>query len=46
MNNIIESLLVKHLGSYIDGLKNSLDIGLFDGEISIENVSLKPTFIN
>lgn len=46
MKNIIESVLVKHLGKYIDGLKNSLDIGLLDGEVSIENVSLKPSFVN
>ena len=46
MKNIIESVLVKHLGKYIDGLKNSLDIGLLDGEVTIENVSLKPSFIN
>lgn len=46
MNNIIESVLVKHLGKYIDGLKNSLDVGLFDGEVTIENVSLKPSFVN
>ena len=35
MKNIIESVLVKHLGKYIDGLKNSLDIGLLDGEVTI-----------
>ena len=46
MKNIIESLLVKYLGKYVDGLKNSLDIGLLDGEVSIENVSLKASFIN
>lgn len=31
MKSIIESVLVRHLGKYIDGLKNSLDIGLIDG---------------
>jgi hypothetical protein len=46
MKNIIESVLVKHLGKYVDGLKNSLDIGLLDGEVTIENVSLKSSFIN
>jgi hypothetical protein len=46
MKNIIESVLVTHLGKYIDGLKNSLDIGLLDGEVTIENVSLKPSFVN
>jgi hypothetical protein len=46
MKNIIESVLVKHLGKYVDGLKNSLDIGLLDGEVTIENVSLKASFIN
>jgi hypothetical protein len=31
MKNIIESVLVKHLAKYIDGLKNSLDIAILDG---------------
>jgi hypothetical protein len=43
---IVESVLVKHLGKYIDGIKNNMDIGLIDGEVTIENVSLKTDFIN
>lgn len=46
MNNIIEGVLVKYLGKYIDGLKNSLDIGLLDGKVTIDNVSLKTSFVN
>jgi hypothetical protein len=45
-SSIIESVLVKHLGKYVDGIKNNMDVGLFDGEVKIENVSLKTAFFN
>lgn len=44
--SIIESVLVKHLGKYVDGIENNMDIGLIDGEVTVENVSLKTSFIN
>lgn len=43
---IMESLLVKHLGKYLDGIKNNMDISFISGNITIDNISLRPEFIN
>ena len=42
----METVLVKHLGKYIDGIKNNMDISLISGNVTIENISLRPEFIN
>lgn len=46
MKTIMESLLEKYLGKYIDGLTNNLTFGFLDGKITIQNVSLKASFVN
>ena len=43
---IMESVLVKHLGKYLDGIKNNMDISILTGNVTIENISLRPEFIN
>jgi len=46
MHKIIESVLVSELGQYLDGLKDNLDVSFFNGEVKMNNVSLKKSFIN
>lgn len=45
-STIIEKILLEILGEYIDGIKNSMDVALLKGKITIENVSLKRDFFN
>lgn len=43
---ILKKLLIKYLGSFIQGLdKNKLSLGVFSGDIIIENVSLKENIL-
>lgn len=43
---LIEKILLEFLGEYIDGIKNSMDVALLKGKITIEKVSLKKDFFN
>ena len=43
---ILETVLIKHLGKYLDGIKKNMDISILNGEITIDNLSIKPEFIN
>jgi len=43
---LLEKLLLKYLGRFIQGLdKNNLHLGVFSGNIIIENVSLKKNIL-
>lgn len=44
---IIETILLHHVGKYLNGLdKNSFNVGLIDGEITIENIGLNNTLFD
>lgn len=45
-SSIIESVLVKFLGKYVDGIKNNMDFNIITGNATIEKISLRPEFIN
>lgn len=42
----MESVLVKHLGKYVDGIKHNLDVSIINGDVTLENISIKPQIIN
>lgn len=45
--SIIETILLHHVGKYLNGLdKNSFNVGLIDGEITIENIGLNNTLFD
>lgn len=44
-STIMETVLVKFLGKYVDGIKESMDINLINGNVRIEKISLRPEFI-
>jgi len=46
LSSIVESVLEKYLGKYIEGIKNNTDVSMIDGCTTIENASIKPAFIN
>lgn len=33
--SIMESVLLKHLGKYVDGIKNNLDVSIINGDVTI-----------
>ena len=37
---------MKHIGKYVDGIKNNMDVSLINGDVTIENISIKPQIIN
>jgi hypothetical protein len=45
-SSIIETVLTKFLGKYVDGIKNAMDINIMTGNATIEKISLRPEFIN
>lgn len=32
---ILETILVKHLGKYLDGIKKNMDISIINGDVTI-----------
>lgn len=44
---ILEKLIISYFGKYINGLdKNNVHLGVFKGNVKIENVSLKPEIMD
>ncbi len=44
---LLESVLQKYAGQFLEGIdSNNLSIGVFSGNVVIENVSLKPEVIS
>jgi vacuolar protein sorting-associated protein 13A/C len=42
----METVLVKFLGKYVDGIKSNLDVSILTGDVSLEKISIRPEFIN
>lgn len=45
LSGILENVLVRFLGRYVDGIKNNIDVGI-TGNATIQKISLRPEFIN
>jgi len=44
---LLESVLVQYFGKYIDGIdEKSIQVGVFSGDLRIQNVSFKPTCLD
>lgn len=41
-SSIMETVLLKFLGKYVDGIKNNIDVSIINGDVSVEKVSVRP----